>query len=38
MNALIFTEDINPKSLERKVANEVTKIAKNILIAIKFSN
>ena len=38
MNALIFTEDTNPKNLERKVAKEVTKIAKNILIAIKFSN
>ena len=36
--SLIFTEDTNPKNLERKVAKEVTKIAKNILIAIKFSN
>ena len=35
--SLIFTEDINPKNLERKVAKEVTKIAKNILIATEFS-
>src|SRR5210317_1436346 len=35
--SLIFTDEINPKNLERNVAKEVTKIAKNILIAIKFS-
>jgi hypothetical protein len=32
--SLIFTDDINPKNLERKVANDVTKIAKKILTAI----